>query len=116
MVNGLKHYLLFTIHYSPTDMQEIRRRKVWGLGLRIAAPKLGRVLALLLLVAGVVVVGISYWRLKDRTTFRLRPGQAQLSNEVVGEIINLEHREMKGDKLWVMLKAERDIKYFDGHH
>src|ERR687890_514334 len=97
-------------------MQEIRRRKVSGLGLRIAAPKLGRVLALLLLVAGVVTVGISYWRLKDRTSFRLRPGQAQLSNEVVGEIINLEHREMKGDRLWVMLKADRDIKYSDGHH
>lgn len=97
-------------------MQEIRRRKVSGLGLRIAAPKLGRALALLLLVAGLVAVGISYWRLKDRTTFRLRPGQAQLSNEVVGEIINLEHREMKGDRLWVMLKADRDIKYSDGHH
>lgn len=97
-------------------MQEIRRRKVSGLGLRIAAPKLGRALALLLLVAAVVTVAVSYWRLKDRTTFRLRPGQAQLSNEVVGEIINLEHREMKGDRLWIMLKADRDIKYSDGHH
>ena len=55
-------------------MQEIRRRKVWGLGLRIAAPKLGRALALLLLVAGLAAVGISYWRLKGNTTFRLRPG------------------------------------------
>src|SRR5215213_9918559 len=97
-------------------MQEIRRRKVAGLGLRIAAPKLGRALALLLLVAGVVTVGISYWRLKGTTTFRLRPGQAQLSNEVVGEIINLEHREMKGERLWVLLKADRDVKYSDGHH
>src|SRR5215213_9644073 len=97
-------------------MQEVRRRKVSGLGLRIAAPKLGRVLALLLLAAGVAAVAVSYWRLKDRTTFRLRPGQAQLSNEVVGEITNLEHREMKGDRLWVMLRAERDIHYSDGHH
>ena len=97
-------------------MQEIRRRKVSGLGLRIAAPKLGRVLALLLLAAGVAAVAVSYWRLKDRTTFRLRPGQAQLSTEVVGEIRNLEHREMKGDRLWVMLKADRDVRYSDGHH
>ncbi|MDT7687464.1 MAG: hypothetical protein QOE46_223 [Acidobacteriota bacterium] len=97
-------------------MQEIRRRKVAGIGLRIAAPKLGRVLALLLLVCVVGAVVISYWRLKDRTTFRLRPGQAQLSTEVVGEILNLEHREMKGDRLWVMLKAARDIQYSDGHH
>lgn len=97
-------------------MQEIRRRKVAGIGLRIAAPKLGRVLALLLLVAGIAALAISYWRLKDRTTFRLRPGQAQLSTEVVGEILNLEHREMKGERLWVLLKADRDIKYSDGHH
>jgi LPS export ABC transporter protein LptC/lipopolysaccharide transport protein LptA len=97
-------------------MQEIRRRKVSGLGLRIAAPKLGRALALLLLVAGIVTVAVSYWRLKDRSIFRLKPGQAQLSNEVVGEIINLEHREMKGDRLWVLLKADKDIKYSDGHH
>ncbi len=97
-------------------MQEIRRRKVSGLGLRIAAPKLGRALALLLLAAGVAAVAVSYWRLKDRTTFRLRPGQAQLSNEVVGVIDNLEHREMKGERLWVYLKADRDTKYSDGHH
>jgi lipopolysaccharide export system protein LptA len=97
-------------------MQEIRRRKVSGLGLRIAAPKLGRVLALLLLVAGIAAVAISYWRLKDTTTFRLRPGQAQLSNEVVGVIDNLEHREMKGERLWVLLKADKDVKYSDGHH
>ena len=97
-------------------MQEIRRRKVAGLGLRIAAPKLVRALALLLLVCAVAAVAISYWRLKDRTTFRLRPGQARLSTEVVGEIRNLEHREMKGDRLWVMLKADRDVQYSDGHH
>jgi LPS export ABC transporter protein LptC/lipopolysaccharide transport protein LptA len=97
-------------------MQEIRRRKVAGLGLRIAAPKLGRALALLLLVAGIVAVAVSYWRLKDNTTFRLRPGQAQLSNEVVGVIDNLEHREMKGERLWVLLKADKDVKYSDGHH
>src|ERR1044072_2669411 len=97
-------------------MQEIRRRKVAGLGLRIAAPKLGRALAVLLLVAGVAAVCISYWRLKDTTTFRLRPGQAQLSNEVVGVIDHLEHREMKGERLWVLLKADKDVKYSDGHH
>ncbi|MDT5295657.1 MAG: hypothetical protein QOJ76_2537 [Acidobacteriota bacterium] len=97
-------------------MQEIRRRKVAGIGLRIAAPKLGRVLALLLLVCGVAAFAISYWRLKDHTTFRLRPGQAQLSSEVVGDITHLEHREMKGDRLWVLLRADRDIKYSDGHH
>jgi hypothetical protein len=81
------------------------RRRSWGACWRCSCSR-----------AGVAAVGISYWRLKTTTEFRLRPGQAQLSNEVVGEITNLEHREMKGDKLWVLLKADRDIKYSDGHH
>ena len=97
-------------------MQEIRRKKVSGIGLRIAAPKLARVLALLLLAGGVAAVVISYWRLKDNEEFRLRPGQAQLSTEVVGVIDHLEHREMKGNRLWVVLKADRDLKFSDGHH
>jgi LPS export ABC transporter protein LptC len=97
-------------------MQEIRRRKVAGIGLRLAAPKLMRVLALLLLAGGVAAVFLSYWRLKDNTEFRLRPGQAQLSTEVVGEIVNLEHTEMKDGRLWVVLKADRDLKFSDGHH
>ena len=97
-------------------MQEIRRRKISGIGLRIAAPKYVRVLALLLLAGGVAAVAISYWRQKDRTEFRLRPGVAQLSTEVVGRIENLEHREMKGDRLWVVLHADLDTKFSDGHH
>lgn len=97
-------------------MQEIRKRKVSGIGLRIAAPKLARVLALLLLAGGVAAIVISYWRLKDNEEWRMRARQAQLSTEVVGDITNLEHREMKNGRLWVLLKADRDLKFSDGHH
>jgi lipopolysaccharide export system protein LptA len=97
-------------------MQEVRRRKVAGIGLRIAVPKFVRVLALALLACGVAAVAISYWRLRNHTEFRMRAGQAQLSTEVVGDIRNLEHREMKGDRLWVVLTADRDLTFSDGHH
>src|ERR1043165_322906 len=97
-------------------MQEIRRRKVAGIGLRIAVPKFVRVLALALLACGVAAVAISYWRLRNHTEFRMRAGQAQLSTEVVGDIRNLEHREMKGDRLWVVLTADRDLTFSAGHH
>jgi LPS export ABC transporter protein LptC len=97
-------------------MQEVRRRKVTGMGLRVAAPKLMRVLALLLLAAGVASVFISYRRMKNHTEFRMKAGQAQLSTEVVGEINSLEHTEMKDGRLWVVLKADKDLKFSDGHH
>jgi len=67
-------------------------------------------------VCGLGAVAISYWRLKDNTGFRLRPGVARLSKDRVGEVKNLEHREMKGDRLWVVLHADLDVKYSDGHH
>jgi LPS export ABC transporter protein LptC len=89
---------------------------VAGIGLRIAVPKFVRVLALVLLACGVAAVAISYWRLRNHTEFRMRAGQAQLSTEVVGDIRNLEHREMKGDRLWVVLTADRDLTFSDGHH
>jgi LPS export ABC transporter protein LptC/lipopolysaccharide transport protein LptA len=97
-------------------MQEVRRRKVAGIGLRIAVPKFVRVLALVLLACGVAAVAVSYWRLRNHTDFRMRAGQAQLSTEVVGDLRNLEHREMKGDRLWVVLTADRDRTFSDGHH
>jgi LPS export ABC transporter protein LptC/lipopolysaccharide transport protein LptA len=97
-------------------MQEIRRRKVAGLGLRIAGPKFARVLALALLACGVAAVAISYWHLRNHEEFRMKAGQAQLSTEIVGDTTNLEHREMKNGRLWIVLKADRDLTFSDGHH
>lgn len=98
------------------EMQEIKRRKVSGLGLRIFAPKFVRVLALILLACGLAAVAVSYWRRKDNTEWRMRAGLARLSKDRVGEITNLEHREMKGGRLWVVLRADLDVTYSDGHH
>src|SRR5919112_2917799 len=99
-------------------MQEIRRKKVSVIGLRAAAPRVLRVVALVLLVGGVAAVVISYMRMKDRPEFRLRSGPARLSTEVKSVIENLERREMneKGDRLKLYMKATRDIIYTDGHH
>jgi LPS export ABC transporter protein LptC/lipopolysaccharide transport protein LptA len=98
-------------------MQEIRRRRTEGaIWLRAEAPKYIRALALLMLVAGLVAVGVSYWRLRDRNDFKMIPGPARLSTEVVGEINNLEHREMRDGKLAFLLRASLDRKFSDGHH
>jgi LPS export ABC transporter protein LptC len=98
-------------------MQEIRpRKRVSVIGLRAFAPKAVRVVALVLLALGVGAVVVSYLRLKDRPVFRLRSGPAQLSKEVVGVIDNFERREMRGDRLYVLLRATRDVAYSDGHH
>lgn len=99
-------------------MQEIRpRKKVSVIGLRAFAPKAVRVAALVVLVAGIGAVVVSYLRLKDRDVFRLRSGPAQLSKEVVSVIENFERRETKPDgRLHFLLRASRDVGYADGHH
>ena len=97
-------------------MQEIRRRRVTVLGLRAAAPRYVRVLALALLCAGVLFIGVSLYRYGGTKDFRLRPGVAQLSTEVVGVVHGLEHRESKDGRLTLLLKASRDVTFADGHH
>lgn len=97
-------------------MQAIRRRKVFALGARAFAPKFVRVLAIVLLVVGIVVLVGSYLRMRNRAEFRMISGPARLSKEVVGEVLNLEHREMRGDRLYLLLRASRDVRFSDGHH
>ncbi|MCA1594343.1 MAG: LPS export ABC transporter periplasmic protein LptC [Acidobacteria bacterium] len=99
-------------------MQEIRRRRATEIGLRLraGAPKFVRVLALALLFGGIGYVGLNYYRQRNHTFFRMKSGPAELSREVVGKIDNLEHREMKGDRLRLLLTATVDLQYSDGHH
>jgi lipopolysaccharide export system protein LptA len=97
-------------------MQEIRRRKVTALGLRAHAPVVARVLALAVLVGGVVLVGVSYYRTRRVGEFRMRGGPAELSKEVVRVVEGYEHREMKDNRLHILLRASRQVTFSDGHH
>ncbi|HYE65969.1 MAG TPA: hypothetical protein VD966_10320, partial [Pyrinomonadaceae bacterium] len=65
-------------------MQEIRRRRAIAIGLRAHVPLVTRVLALLVLVAGVIFVGISYYRSRHNEPFRLKSEAPELSKQVTG--------------------------------
>ncbi len=97
-------------------MQEIRRKRATVIGLRASVPKIARVLALMVMVAGIVYVGISYYKRRDNKDFRLRMGPAELSKEVVGVVENYERRITEGDRLKLFLRAARDTTFSDGHH
>ncbi len=99
-------------------MQQIRRRRGTALGLRLraGAPKFVRLLAALLLVGVITFVGLNYYRLRNTPFFRMKSGPTELSKDVTGRIDNLEHREMKGDRLYILLTATQDLQFSDGHH
>jgi lipopolysaccharide export system protein LptA len=97
-------------------MQEIRRRRAIAIGLRARAPVYVRVLALALLAAGLTYVGLSYWRSRSRTEFRMRGGPTELSTEVVRRVEGFEHTETRNNKLYLKVTAARELTFADGHH
>ena len=97
-------------------VQEIKRKQAIGIGLRARLPQVTRFLALFVLVAGLVFVGISYYKLRNTTKFKMMPGAAELSKEETGRIEGYEQRVTKAGHLYLWLRAAREITFADGHH
>ena len=97
-------------------MQEITRKRAIAIGLRTRAPLVARAGALFILVAAIVFVAISYYKLRNNKPFRLRSEGAELSKEITGITEGYEQRVMKNDRLHLLLKASRDVAFSDGHH
>jgi LPS export ABC transporter protein LptC/lipopolysaccharide transport protein LptA len=97
-------------------MQEITRKRAIAIGLRARAPLVARATALLILVAALVFVAVSYYRLRNNKPFRLKSETPELSKEVVGITNGYEQRLMKDGRLYLWVKAARDVTFSDGHH
>jgi lipopolysaccharide export system protein LptA len=97
-------------------MQELTRKRAIAIGLRARAPLVARATALLILVAAVVFVAVSYYRLRNNKPFRLKSETPELSKEVVGITTGYEQRLMKDGRLYLWVKAARDVTFSDGHH
>jgi lipopolysaccharide export system protein LptA len=100
-------------------MQEIRRasrREVAWLGLRARAPQFVRALAVLLFAAGCVVIGVNYYRSRGFKQFRMIPGPAELSTNVVRRVEGYERRVTEGDRLSMYVRAAVATSFDDGHH
>src|SRR5688572_5273986 len=97
-------------------MQEITKKRAIAIGLRTRAPIVARAAALFILAAAIIFVAISYYKLRNNKPFRLKSETPELSKEITGIIEGYEQRVMKHDRLYLLLKASRDITYSDGHH
>ena len=84
--------------------------------LRARVPAIARALALFLLIAGSIFVGVSYYKMRNNTPFRLRSEAPALSKEITGIINGYEQRITKDNRLYLWLRAARDVTYADGHH
>jgi LPS export ABC transporter protein LptC len=97
-------------------MQEIKRRKAIGIGLRAWLPKVARVFAVMLLVTGIAFVVVSIYRQSGNSVFRMRGGEPELARTVERVVEGYEQRITEGDRLRLYLRAAREITYTDGHH
>jgi LPS export ABC transporter protein LptC/lipopolysaccharide transport protein LptA len=97
-------------------MQEVRRKRATVVGLRARLPLVLRTLALVVLVAGTLFVGISYYRLRHNEPFRMWGKTPELSTTVVSVVEGYERRVTEGDRLRLLVRAARDITFDDGHH
>src|SRR2546423_902312 len=97
-------------------MQEVTRKRAIALGLRARVPVITRVVAFALLVAGIAVIGISYFKLRNSSKFRAKSEKPELSREVTGVVEGYEQRVTKNDRLYLLVKASRDVTFSDGHH
>src|SRR5215813_5104807 len=97
-------------------MQAVTRKRITAVDLRARVPAIARVLALFLLVAGTIFVGVSYYKMRHNQPFRLRSEAPALSKEVTGIINGYEQRITKENRLYLWLRAARDVTYADGHH
>lgn len=86
------------------------------MGLRARLPLVARVLALFVIVAGIIYVGISYYRLRNNEPFRMRGATPELSTAEVSRVLGYERRVTEGDRLRLYVKAAADVTYADGHH
>jgi len=98
-------------------MQEVTRRRAFGLGLRAKVPMITRLVAITLLVSGITIVAISYLKLRGVGKFKAKSEKPELSKDVTGVIEGYEQRVTNKDgRLWLLVKASRDVTYSDGHH
>jgi LPS export ABC transporter protein LptC len=98
-------------------MQAVTRKKrITAVDLRARVPAIARGLALLLLIGGAIFVGVSYYKMRNYRPFRLKSESPALSKEIVAITTGYEQKVTKNDKLYLWLRAARDVTYADGHH
>src|SRR5688500_210395 len=97
-------------------MQAVDRKREIRVGLRAKVPLVARALAILILIAGLAFIAISYYRLRNNKPFRMRSEAPELSKEETGRTKGYEQRVTKEGRLYLLLKAAVDVTYSDGHH
>lgn len=97
-------------------MQALTRKRAIAIGWRARVPMIARIVAFTLLASGIAVVGVSYYKLRNVEKFKAKSEKPELSREVTGVVEGYEQRVTKDGRLYMHVKASRDITFSDNHH
>src|ERR1700752_3732891 len=97
-------------------MQALTRKRSFAIGWRARVPLIARIVAFVLLVSGIAVVAVSYYKLRNVEKFKAKSEKPELSKEVTGVVEGYEQRVTKDGRLYMHVKASRDITFSDNHH
>jgi lipopolysaccharide export system protein LptA len=97
-------------------VQEVSKKRSITIGLRAHYPAMARLVAFVLLAAGIAFVGVSYYKLRNNQRFIMKSKTPELSKEVTGRVEGYEQRVTKNDRLYLLVKASVDLTFSDSHH
>src|ERR1041385_864275 len=97
-------------------MEAVTRKRSFGIGWGAGGALITRIVAFVLLASGIAVVGISYYKLRHVEKFRTKSEKPELSKEVTGVVEGYEQRVTKDGRLYMLVKASRDVTFSDNHH
>src|SRR5215212_10795196 len=86
-----------------SKMQEVTRKRAIAVGLRARVPVITRLVAFALLMSGIALVGISYYKLRNVEKFKAKSEKPELSKEVTGRVEGYEQRVTKNDRLYLLV-------------
>ncbi|MDQ6785757.1 MAG: LPS export ABC transporter periplasmic protein LptC [Acidobacteriota bacterium] len=95
--------------------ENIQRRNVKNLRLRAQMPQIFRGLAITLLAATVLAIGVGFYLYRDKKEFRMKGMPTELSADVLAEVNNYERRESDGEVVKYYIKADKATTYTDNH-
>jgi lipopolysaccharide export system protein LptA len=96
-------------------MPETKQQNLKNLQLRAKLPLVFRVLAIFAIAATVFAIGIGFYSSRNNREFRMKSLPAELSQDVVAEVVGYERRETDGEKLKYYIKADRAKTFTDNH-
>ena len=96
-------------------MTETKPQNINNFKLRAKLPLIFRVLAIFALIATVAAIGIGFYLSRNNREFRMKSLPAELSKDVVAEVVGYERRETDGEKLKYYIKADRAKTFTDNH-